>query len=515
MRTPKVGADDFLAAGGHLDGLDRAEPPRPMIGVSGDLPAMTREAWAALIAANDPPRLFCRGAVPVRLEDDVPPRTRLLTPDRMRYALARASRWERTEKTKKGPRVVEALPPLAVVRDLLATPTPPLPRLARIVTTPTFTPSGRIRVVPGYDPDGCSYFAPPPDLVVPTVPDCPSPEQIGAAALFLLQDYLGDFPFTGVAEAAHALALLLLPFVRELIDGPTPLHLVEASTPGTGKTLLVDACLWPALGQAAPMMAEARDDDEWRKRITAKLLASAAVVCLDNLRRPLDSGALASALTATVHEDRILGRSDVEAVPVRCIWAATGNNPRLSLEIARRAIRIRLDARTEQPWLRTGFRLPDILAWASAHRGRINAAALTLGQAWIAAGRPRGSVRLGMYERWAEVMGGILAVAGVDGFLANREQFYKRADPEGAEHRAFLAAWWSRHADGHVTTSELLKVDPLPSRIEESERGRGHRLGKLLSALCDRHFGLGDGLTVRIERVGEVQGAALWRLGSS
>jgi putative DNA primase/helicase len=295
---------------------------RPMIPVSGDLAAMTPAAWAALTAANEPPTLFVRGtALPVRLEMTASAAmTRVLSPDRMRHALARASRWERTERTKKGPRTLETLPPIAVVLDLLATPAPPLPGLDRIVTVPTFTPGGRVRMRPGYDPDGRTYFAPPAELTMPEIPAHPTPTELGAAVLLLLDDYLGEFPFTGLEERAHALALLLLPFVRELIDGPTPLHLVEAPTPGTGKTLLVDACNWPALGHATPAMAEGRDDDEWRKRITAKLLASAPVVFLDNLRRALDSSAVSSAITATLYEDRILGRSEVEAVPVRCVW---------------------------------------------------------------------------------------------------------------------------------------------------------------------------------------------------
>ena len=37
-------------------------------------------------------------------------------------------------------------------------------------------------------------------------------------------ELLGDFPFTGDAERPHAVGFLLLPFLRELVDGPTPIH---------------------------------------------------------------------------------------------------------------------------------------------------------------------------------------------------------------------------------------------------------------------------------------------------
>ena len=145
------------------------------------------------------------------------------------------------------------------------------------------------------------------------------------------------------------MALLLLPFVRELIEGPTPLHLIEKPTPGTGAGLLSDVLTYPFLGQTVSVMAEGGDDDEWRKRITAKLMSGGSIVLIDNLRRVVDSGALSAALTTDSWEDRILGQSNMAKVPVRTVWIATGNNPALSNEIARRVVRIRLDSHVGQP----------------------------------------------------------------------------------------------------------------------------------------------------------------------
>jgi hypothetical protein len=510
---------DFTA---QRNGRPVTSDARPTIAVSGDLAAMTRAAWDALTAANDPAIMFRRGSVPSRLElgDDGAPLIRPLTPERTRHALARCSRWESTERTRnKGERAVEVYPPVAVVLDVLATPNPVLPVLDRIVEVPVFTAGGRLRTAPGYDPEGRTYFAPPAGLAIPSIPDHPTPAETGAAALVLLTEQLGDFCFVTQAERAHALALLLLPFLRELIPGPTPLHLIEAPTPGTGKTLLVDTLLWPSLGRPVPTMTEGRDEDEARKRITAKILAGANVVFLDNLRRRLDSAAVAAAITAPAWEDRILGRSETQSVPVRCAWVASGNNPALSLEMARRTVRCRLDAHTEEPWRRGGFRHADLRSWVKDQRGRLIAAALTLGQAWLDAGGPPGKTPLGMFEDWARVLGGVLAVAGVDGFLANLDDFYADADLEGAEIRTFLAAWWTAHAESRVTSADLLNVEPLPGRVEDGgkgreDRGRATRLGKLLSGLRDRHFRLPEGPTVRVERAGEAQHAAYWRLCS-
>jgi putative DNA primase/helicase len=97
---------------------------------------------------------------------------------------------------------------------------------------------------------------------------------------------------------------------------------------GPGKTLLAQALTVPALGTSElAAMAEARDFDEWRKRLTAKLRGAPEFLLIDNIRRRLDSPALAMTLTAMVVEDRLLGVSEMARLPVRCAFLATANNP--------------------------------------------------------------------------------------------------------------------------------------------------------------------------------------------
>jgi hypothetical protein len=53
-------------------------------------------------------------------------------------------------------------------------------------------------------------------------------------------------------------------------------------------------------------------------------------------------------------------------------------------------------------------------------------AALTLAKAWISDGspEPKGIKLLGGLEEYRRVIGGILQVAGVKGFLSNADEFY-------------------------------------------------------------------------------------------
>src|SRR5262249_51125008 len=132
-----------------------------------------------------------------------------------------------------------AYPPVAVVRDMLARPDPPVPRLVRIVEVPILTRHGDILDRPGYDRESGILFAPPAGFVVPSVPVHASTRDVVRARELLLE-LVEDFPFTGEAERAHAVAMLLEGFVRELIDGPTPLYVIEKPAPGTGASLLAD-----------------------------------------------------------------------------------------------------------------------------------------------------------------------------------------------------------------------------------------------------------------------------------
>ncbi len=119
-----------------------------------------------------------------------------------------------------------------------------------------------------------------PDLT--PLPSKPSRAEIEQART-LIEEPLVDFPFTGPAEKAHIIALMIQPFVRPMISGPTPMYLVESPTPGIGKGKLVGAACYPALGRILPVMSESLDGEEIRKQITSFLAESPPFIFLDNM----------------------------------------------------------------------------------------------------------------------------------------------------------------------------------------------------------------------------------------
>lgn len=502
--TPPPHANELLPSG------EQVASDVPVISVNHrQLAEVTTDGLAALIRLNQTqptsPIIYVRGGMLVRVKQDengeymVQP----LSEGAARGALARAAWWMKTTTDSNGQRSsLSTFPPTAVVRDLLNLPDwPGLPKLLGLVHCPTFAANGELHATYGYHPvthlfNVCHLAL---DAVQIT------PDRVEAAKRFLLNELLGDFPFDSLASRAHAVALTLLPFVRPLIEGPTPIHAIDAPTPGTGKGLLANACSYAGRGHDLAATPAAQDDNEWRKRLTAVLLRADTHILIDNINQPLDSASLAAALTQPVWADRLLGQTCSLSLPINQIWIATGNNLITSDEIARRCIRIRLDANVERPDQRQQFRHQNLMLWVRQQRLTLIRAAVTLILAWVEAGMPRfTNHRKGSYEQWTEVMGGILQTAGIEGFLANEHEMYDTATAESARLLEFVEGWYQRYGSQPALVKDLFPLaswpdGPIPpaeqglwrSLLEDAlgngtEHSRRTKLGRLLELNKDK-----------------------------
>jgi hypothetical protein len=150
-----------------------------------------------------------------------------------------------------------------------------------------------------------------------------------------------------------------------------------------------------------------------------------------------------------------------------------------------------------------------------ATRAKLVAACLTLCRAWVAAGRPRGERSIGSYEAWSTTMGGILAVAGVPGFLGNLEELMEGSDTEGGAWRAFIGMWWDRFGTAEVSVSDVLgfaqSAEAALPILAKSDHALKVALGLAFRRLRDRSFRIGE-LLVHL-RVGRVlHNSQRWKL---
>lgn len=449
------------------------------------------DAWQALLARNDPPTLFNFAGRLSRLATEeghigIQPLDRAS----VYGALIRAANWV----LQRGEQLRDHKPPVELAGDLIARPHPDLPPLEAILTTPAFDAGWRLLSTPGYHAQAHVWLHLEADPMTYEVPLQPTADDLAAARSLLLDELLVDFPFMAASDRAHAVAALLLPFARRMFPGPTPIHLIEAPTPGSGKSLLAELIALIAMGETTGATTLTRDENETRKKITALLVQGRPVISIDNVEGGIVSSQLASAVTTEVWDDRILGQTQMIAPANRALWLISGNNPNLSLEIARRCIRIRLNPAEERPWLRTQFKHPQIRSWVRENRTALVRALLTIVRSWIAVGAPQGTQTLGSFEDWSRTIGGMVGHLGLPEFLAGTEEFYEQADSESGEWAALVAAWWGRHRGTPVRVGDLLELassgDLVPfARAGASEPARRSKFGKALNGLRDRRFG--------------------------
>ena len=64
---------------------------------------------------------------------------------------------------------------------------------------------------------------------------------------------------------------------------------------------------------------------------------------------------------------------------------------------------------------------------------------------------------LAEFSAWAEIIGGVLAFAGVDGFLDNLTQLYDETDVEGPQWTGFLEMWLLKLGKNDYTTAAIIE----------------------------------------------------------
>lgn len=493
----KVGLDDWFAAGGDVRGLLETTD-NDILGADGiqinnrGLDEVGADAIEALIDANEPVSLLSRAGRLVRVvprDDDVT--IQPVLPAALRGMLADATRWYRA--TEKGS--IYVYPPTDVAEYVYHRPALGIPQLDGIRTCPIVRDDGSIASTSGYD-HASRYWIDCPTIQIPADPD---PE---SAAAWIVEELLWDFPFCSASDAAHAIGLMILPMVRHLVRGSTPIHLIEAPTQGSGKSLLarvaLGACIQTVSSAPAPTQ-----EDEWRKRLTSSLMAGSQAIFLDNLEGRVASPALAAAVTAWPYwSDRLLGSTQEVELPASVVWVATGNNVTLSRDLARRALRIRIDPRIEVPDQRPTemFRRPDLESFVRRHRADILERLVAMVSA-TASGQRQGPV-LGGFEAWSSMIGGILESCGVPGFLANLRELRAAANPEEDALGEFYDLWYSVHGSEPVRAGALVEYFEseevlVPLIHAKDEASKAVRLGLILKQQRDV---VRRGLTVQLQR---------------
>lgn len=332
---------------------------------------------------------------------------------------------------------------------------PELPVLRRIIRNPILRPDGTLLQIPGYDPATGYYLAQ--STPLEPVPDQPARHEVTQAREFLVDRFLADFPWRSLADKANYLALLVTPIIRPFSRSLSPFGVIEATMPGSGKTILT-GCVGLLVGQR--VMTWTDSEDELRKSITAVLADQVGVVVFDNLEEGtvIGSAVLARLMTERTWTDRRLGTNAATSYPNDRLWLATGNNLRTGGDMASRSVWVRLDPNCPAPEARTGFTIPHLDTWIldPANQATVLRAVLTLVLDWTAAGAPTSSQvpEMRQFTRWAQYLGGFLEHHQIPEFLTNAANT-RALDEDATQWRSFLLRWHHIHGNSKLGTAEL------------------------------------------------------------
>jgi hypothetical protein len=471
---------DFLNDGGTIDKLPtaavtidlaaernhkpRGPAPELEIEIGPDESRVVDEAIAALAPIDN---IYQRGGSLVHVVDgaDAPrgiarpkdaPRIAPVQHARLRELLADAATWyqpvndEKRERKHPPDWAVKAIDARGQWRGIR--------RLEAVVESPVLRADGTIMQRPGYDEATGLVFRPSQEF--PPAAEKPTRAQAVAAANKLLE-VVQDFPFASDAHRAAWLAATLTPLARYAFHGCAPLFLIDANVRGCGKSLLADATSQIVAGREMARMSLPRDDDEFRKRITALAVAGESLILIDNIVGTFGSASLDAALTATAWSDRILGQTAIASgVPLFSTWFATGNNIVLAADTARRALHIRLESPEENPEERSGFHHADLLAWVRRNRARLSVDAVTILAGYFAAGRPDMQLKpWGSFEAWSAIVRQAIVWAGLPDPAATRTELTSQADREAVALRQLLGGWPEIDPAGNgVTVADMLTL---------------------------------------------------------
>ena len=301
-----------------------------------------------------------------------------------------------------------------------------------------------------------------------------------------MHDLLVDFPFKDEASRQNFIGLMVTPLVAPAVDGNRPLHLLLSPLERTGKTKLAEEVFGGViLGRETPALQITDRDEERDKRLLALLLQGETIVHLDNLPPTVDSGALASILTATTYQGRILGASRIVNLPNTLTVVGSGNNTECSAEIAKRTVPILLQPRTAHPEARTTFTHPDLRVHVKRSRRRILSVLLGMVENWLEQGRTPHPNRFGGFEPWSETIGGILHTNCFNRWRKNEDEWRQAADPIGQEWETFVTAWSGRFGTEPVAVADLLEFANAEECLQgllsqRTLKGRHTAFGKML-----------------------------------
>lgn len=225
-------------------------------------------------------------------------------------------------------------------------------------------------------------------------------------------EYFADEEHFAPERFANALSMVIQPLARPFIPGSTPLYWVR----NDGAMDFVEAVSSLYFPEPVVRIKWHGDDPHFSERITDGLQWSPSLFWIDGQGRKNSSKALEQALGAATWTGTVSYGTSLMTLPIRCLWVTTD-----ARALSDRLLTLAVEVEVEQIGNYRECRWQPLPAFVVYNRPRFYGAALTLVRAWLEAGKPMFYHKRHRFSQWSQVIGGILEVAHVPGFLVNME----------------------------------------------------------------------------------------------
>jgi len=230
-----------------------------------------------------------------------------------------------------------------------------------------------------------------------------------------------DFAFadrnkeTGLSRSlAVHMAAMLTPFVMAMLPRKAliPMFIYSSNMQGSGKSLLCKMGLYASFGSASALPF-GKDEEELRKLLDTEALANSPFIFWDNVKRTLSSALLDQWLTQTSWKGRRMGGQVAFEADKQGVVYISSNHAETDKDSTRRALFCELfleDA--DISGRKFDMLIDDDYLVRHDVRTDMLSALWSMVVHWDKQGRPKGPTLLGSFERWSEIVGGIVVAAG-------------------------------------------------------------------------------------------------------
>ncbi|MFO1263985.1 MAG: hypothetical protein U1E84_11705 [Rhodoferax sp.] len=275
-------------------------------------------------------------------------------------------------------------------------------------------------------------------------------------SLDTVMSLLKEFHFSSDHDRAAMVSAILTATLRPSLAHAPAFH-VRAHDIGSGKSYACE--LISAFASPAPSekVSYPTTSEEATKAILSLLLKNPAVIEFDDMDSDwIAHGAFKRMLTAEYVTDRVLGYSKTATVRTRVLFLGSGNNVGPRDDMRRRVATINLDPKCATPTTMDYKGSP--VEEVRKNRGLYVAAALTIVQAWIKAGKPRAAVKsIASYGTWSDYCRQSLLWLGLpDPATSLLDQVTR--DPEGDPLGELLHAWKGSFDAAATTVRKAIRI---------------------------------------------------------